>query len=214
MKRQVGRSPAFKNSKLKKFSHSLFWISQFSAIFKKSPAALIPGHLTLREGFALAHLSSTLKRGAHIVELGSYLGRSASFLLAGLKHNATLTCIDTWQNEGMSEGIRDTYPCFIQNMRPYDGEYFAIKGKTEVVAREWTTNIDLLFIDADHSYEGCIADCKNWIPFVNPAGWICMHDYFNDPGVQKATEEYLPDKIFKYFFVDSMLVARKIALKS
>jgi hypothetical protein len=36
--------------------------------------------------------------------------------------------------------------------------------------------IDLLFIDGDHSYEGCMADFDIYHPMVNPSGLIAFHD--------------------------------------
>lgn len=36
---------------------------------------------------------------------------------------------------------------------------------------------DLVFVDGDHSFEGCLADIRAWIPKVAPGGWIGGHDY-------------------------------------
>jgi len=36
--------------------------------------------------------------------------------------------------------------------------------------------IDMLFIDADHSYEAALQDFKNYLPYVRPHGLILMHD--------------------------------------
>lgn len=54
--------------------------------------------------------------------------------------------------------------------------------------------LDLVFIDADHSYEGCVADIKAWSPKVRTGGFISGHDYHsgNFPGVVQAVEESFP----------------------
>ena len=52
---------------------------------------------------------------------------------------------------------------------------------------------DLLFIDGDHSYEGCRRDVESWIPHLNTGGLIAMHDYGWADGVRKVvTETVLP----------------------
>lgn len=56
-------------------------------------------------------------------------------------------------------------------------------------------SLDLVFIDADHSYEGVKADLAAWVPKVKADGWIGGHDYCNtDPaydfsGVDRAVNE-------------------------
>lgn len=55
-------------------------------------------------------------------------------------------------------------------------------------------HFDYVFIDADHSYEGCMADIVAWKSKVKPGGWLCGHDYDNryhpEFGVKKAVDEY------------------------
>lgn len=36
--------------------------------------------------------------------------------------------------------------------------------------------IDFLYIDADHTYDGCMSDYKMWKHFVRPNGYIGFHD--------------------------------------
>ncbi len=59
-------------------------------------------------------------------------------------------------------------------------------------------SLDLVFIDADHSYEGCRDDIKNWLPKVKPGGWLSGHDYENNTqdfkfGVTQAVDEYIAE---------------------
>ena len=50
---------------------------------------------------------------------------------------------------------------------------------------------DLVFIDADHSYQGVREDVTAWLPKVRPGGWIGGHDYQSPrfPGVARAVHE-------------------------
>lgn len=54
--------------------------------------------------------------------------------------------------------------------------------------------LDFIFIDADHSYEGCKADIEAWAPKVKKGGLIAGHDYKNAEfpcfGVDRAVDEY------------------------
>jgi hypothetical protein len=52
-------------------------------------------------------------------------------------------------------------------------------------------SLDLVFIDADHSYEGVYNDIQAWLPKVKDGGFICGHDLDEPrfPGVRRAVEE-------------------------
>ena len=49
---------------------------------------------------------------------------------------------------------------------------------------------DLIFIDADHSYDAVKADILAWLPHVKLQRFLTGHDYFHrEPGVAKAVDE-------------------------
>lgn len=54
--------------------------------------------------------------------------------------------------------------------------------------------LDFVFIDADHSEEGCAKDIEAWLPKLNPNGLLCGHDYDNpyyDFGVKRAVDKFI-----------------------
>lgn len=55
-------------------------------------------------------------------------------------------------------------------------------------------SLDLVFIDANHSYEGCKSDLEAWFPKVKPGGIVSGHDYENSYhpnwGVKRAVDEF------------------------
>lgn len=51
-------------------------------------------------------------------------------------------------------------------------------------------SLDFVFIDADHTYEGCKADIEAWLPKVRSGGLVTGHDYAPEfPGVVQAVDE-------------------------
>lgn len=58
---------------------------------------------------------------------------------------------------------------------------------------------DLVFIDADHSYEAVKNDIAAWKSKVKPGGIIAGHDYYERwLGVIKAVEESFPSRSIKF----------------
>jgi glycosyltransferase involved in cell wall biosynthesis len=52
--------------------------------------------------------------------------------------------------------------------------------------------LDFVYLDADHSYEGVAADLRAWYPKIREGGVIAGHDYGHThfPGVQRAVDEF------------------------
>lgn len=157
-------------------------------------------HLTVQECLLLYRLARRQKSGSVLCEIGSYLGASACFLAAGateiIGKKATVHCVDTWENEGMTEGMRKTWMQFQKNTEYYRHIIVPHIGKSVDIAKSFKDQIDLLFIDGDHSYEGCRSDIESWLPHLKPGSLLIMHDYGWADGVQKVVQEFiLPRKI-------------------
>jgi len=56
-------------------------------------------------------------------------------------------------------------------------------------------SLDFCFIDADHSYEGCRTDIKNYLRKVKQGSWLSGHDYnhskYPEFGVKRAVDEFV-----------------------
>ena len=70
------------------------------------------------------------------------------------------------------------------------------RGQSAAEAGEFSDrSLDFVFIDADHSYEGCKTDIVAWLTKVKPGGWIGGHDYGHRLersgkwGVKRAVDE-------------------------
>lgn len=68
----------------------------------------------------------------------------------------------------------------------------------------WELPLDFLYIDADHSYNGCYADFLRYSPYVKSDSFICFDDYNqpNNPsnGVKEVVKRIL--KKYNYFTLE------------
>lgn len=79
------------------------------------------------------------------------------------------------------------------------GEVIWIEKFSSVAARDWTTPIDFLLIDGDHSEAGVRSDWECWSRFVAPGGVILFHDARLFEGGWTSSE-YAPVKLVDELF--------------
>lgn len=89
--------------------------------------------------------------------------------------------VDELSSEVLWDFLFDKSAVYMK-MRSVDAARFIVDG-----------SLDLVFIDADHSYESCKEDILVWLPKVRKGGVICGHDYGWDPGVAQAVDEIFTD---------------------
>jgi len=152
-------------------------------------------HLTREEKYKLYQLARSKK--GNFVEIGSYLGASSCYIACALKNNDKLYCIDTWENDSMSEGKRDTYNEFIKNTIRFKHVITPIRVKSIEATKICNDKIDFLFIDGDHSYEGVKADVNSWFPKLNKNALVVFHDTGWAEGVQRIIQEEVMGRIKK-----------------
>src|ERR1700686_3009714 len=153
------------------------------------------------EVLAGACLMSGYRYGA---ELGVSTGRFSIFLLCHIP-DLKMLCVDLWAEQApRPHDGAETYAVaegwdHDQSLAKFksDCEQF-FPGRVDI-RRQHTVeaakliddeSLDFVFIDADHSYEGCIADIRAWSRKVKFGGLIAGH-YFNEawPGVMRAVNE-------------------------
>jgi predicted O-methyltransferase YrrM len=147
------------------------------------------------ELMALYHLASSCPPEATALEIGSYLGASSCYLVAGLsKINGHLYCVDTWRNETMPEGARDTYAEFLMNTKRVHQWITPIrKRSSEVTVKDIPAPIHLAFIDGDHCYDAVKHDFTMVKDRLATDGIIAFHDfgYVDFEGVSRVLGEAL-----------------------
>jgi predicted O-methyltransferase YrrM len=153
-------------------------------------AYAIQSHLTAQERYELFRLAIGKQR---ILEIGSYLGASATCFGSALKNTSgKIYCIDTWNNDAMTEGKKETFELFAQNTAPFKENIIPVRGFSTAVVDNvlaLTTTLDLLFIDGDHSYEGVKADWEAYKSFLHPGSIVIFHDIGWAEGVQRVVRE-------------------------
>lgn len=131
------------------------------------------------------------------VEVGSWLGKSSSFLIDNKKPSQKIICIDTWkgsQNELHTHHrlatLVDIFEIFKENLG--DRDYSSIRLPSVEAAKTFDNDsLDVVFIDAEHTYEALKNDINAWLPKVKQGGYIAGHDYSSGwPGVVRAVHEF------------------------
>lgn len=178
------------------------------------PAALqVPTHMTAGELNVLYELAASAPRGARALEIGSYLGASSCQLAAGLsRHGGHLTCVDTWANETMPEGERDTYAEFRRNTSGAGPIIDTVRKRSdELTADDVTPPFDLVFIDADHSYPAIRRDVEIVRDWIRDGGVLAFHDTTYFEAVSRVVGEILATGEWQILGnVDSLTWLRRI----
>lgn len=61
----------------------------------------------------------------------------------------------------------------------------------ESIASPYASTYDMLFVDADHSYDACLADLNKWALKLSAGGHIAVHDCRYKADVVDAVEAFL-----------------------
>lgn len=154
------------------------------------------------EAAVYRNLVSNVKGGT-IVELGVWKGKSISEILDICRENKNeLIAVDLWpaspDEDYYAEAYyKDIYQVFLHNLELL-GHRDTVRIIREDTAHAATYfedgSVDLVFIDADHSYEAVKRDLLAWIPKLRKGGVLLGHDYIWKEGVRTALEEVLPRK--------------------
>lgn len=125
----------------------------------------------------------------HIAEIGVRNGETTTYLLQHCKSIAQYFLVDPVQDKDLYYFTYKDPVSFIKK-RSNEASFYIQDG-----------SLDLVFIDADHSYNAVKEDVELWQPKVRKGGILCGHDYRNAAhrGVEKAVLELFPQEFVNFF---------------
>src|SRR5581483_12211825 len=186
------QSLAYRHNQLAVFLDD-YWARDALRRVGAAEATGIRSYTTKKELQALLRIASTLPKGARALEIVSHLGASACYIVAGLAQvNGHLFCVDTWNNETMPEGGRDTFDEFMKNSAPIRNWITVIRKKSnELDKQDVRLPLSLVFIDGNHAYEAVKADFLLVSSWLSEDGVVAFHDCISFRGVSQTIGEAL-----------------------
>lgn len=171
----------------------------------------------------LMELVNKIPSGGNILEVGTFLGRTAQHMAE--RSDIFVTTIDSnadtqWQEDIV---IRDKdkyeqppiyFSVFNQRMytekdvrdflTPYKNVQYIV---VDMLKYEPDITYDLIFIDASKTYSLVFAAANKYKKLLNPNGYLCFHDYSLDLEVKRAVDNSLlyDDDFYPHSFVGSLV---------
>lgn len=143
----------------------------------------------------------SIHKEGHFVEIGTFFGKSASFMgveILNSEHSISFDTIDTFEG---SPTELDKKQHYFKTMDVYEKAknnliglpVNIIKNDSIKASRKYKkATLDFVFIDGSHTYQDVKKDIEVWIKKVKKGGYIGGHDYDNND-VKRAVNELLGD---------------------
>jgi predicted O-methyltransferase YrrM len=159
----------------------------------------IDGWFSEDEGRWYARFARGLTGGV-FVEVGSWKGRSTSFIGAICNANGTrLVCVDHWRGShdvladryAAALAVEDVEQTFRRNMSELGIAVEIIAAPSaEAASRFEPGSVDRVFLDASHDKASVAEDLRVWGARLRPGGILGGHDYAEKhPEVRAAVDE-------------------------
>ena len=179
------------------------------------------------EADVLARLAAVADR---VVELGVYEGSSALVLCRALRPGSELHLVDPFVDASgwaLRPGARASAAATrLAVRREAERSGPSVRwhmARSQDVGRSWDGGpVDLVFVDGDHSPDGCREDWERWHAHVSPGGAVAFHDArLGQPGGDGSPGPTgVVDELFRpgragweiVEEVDSLVVVRRVAV--
>jgi hypothetical protein len=156
-------------------------------------ALAAPGFMPDDEGRALYEAARAVEVPGPLLEVGSWMGKSALYLAAAARPTGRqVVTVDHHRGSGEYHdpslvdphvGRIDTLPHFRRTVADAGAEdvVVAVVARSEVLAPLWSTPLALLFLDGSHTEESARRDQDAWVAKLAVGGTLAIHDVFPDP---------------------------------
>jgi predicted O-methyltransferase YrrM len=169
---------------------------------------------------------SLLNKNLSCLEIGSWEGRSALFLLSNLP-KSNLTCVDTWAGADEHKDLSvlsSIEKTFDTNLAEFDNRVQKFKGTSYSFfdTLDSGTKYDLIYIDGSHYVDDVMLDALKAFQRLNIGGIIIFDDYFwsfydnpkSNPAVAINAFINLKREFLKVEMVYSQIIISRIASES
>jgi predicted O-methyltransferase YrrM len=156
--------------------------------FLLPPSSELPKEFIRLCPWEMEYLFAVARRARRgILETGRFNGGSLFVMACAAAQGVPLYSIDIKprNDEFLRQQLAQHCP---------DTEVHLIVGDSQKGDHAEIKDFDLLFIDGDHTYEGCLNDIRNWYDRLLPHGHLMFHDsYLGQHGVQDAILDFLEE---------------------
>lgn len=158
----------------------------------------IPGWFNMHEAYD--QILHNCKDGDEILEIGSFMGRSTSYLATNIINSGKkvhLYALDTFEGSSehanLSWGSQSFFDIFKENCQPFllAGILTPIKARSDdpnTLARFKDEHFQGIIIDGAHEYDAVKEDILNWWPKLKQGGSM-VGDDMSLASVQQATQD-------------------------
>lgn len=181
----------------------------------------IDGFLSRAEALALYRFAKQVPHSGHILEIGSWKGKSAYCLGRGAKPGTFLTLVDPLDGSGEKESepvYRAKQPVSLEQTLWDNLKNLTKKVNLKIIRGTSSdvflppASLDLLFLDGDHSEEAVFKDFHNLSSFLKNESLFLIHDtapWSPAPGPRRLAEFLrTTGQITVLAQIDALLVAR------
>lgn len=182
-------------------------ITDYNQIKVKIDAITGENRLSPGQDEFLFNLASEISEDGLIVDIGTWHGRSAccfGYSCIGTKRR--VVTIDLFPGDLLKSALNNINK---NNLSKY---IECIQIDSKEMAKTWSSEIDLLFIDGNHNYQNVLNDYQGFYPWIKINGIIVLHDVGDGidwPGPYQVWHKYIKYDLYNYKSCGNLVVGYK-----
>jgi|MDTC01.2.fsa_nt_gb predicted O-methyltransferase YrrM len=159
----------------------------------------VDGHLNGHDVTVLQSMTAQYK-GEKYIEIGSYLGCSA-VIIAKENPETLVYAHDIWETDMKDlpddslppDHVADYFLNFYSSVTRLglERQIIPVRGDSKYTMKiHADESAGCVFIDGDHSFQGCLADLREAWRVIRPGGVVMVHDCHVGSDVHRAIQEF------------------------